>query len=263
MGLGGLRPVLGSLDRSRSASMDSPKSASKSSDTLRLQGELPVKGSQQRPSGGGGSESKMAADLRLGESMMADLRLSESKMADLRLGEPKMADLRLSDSKVADLRLGELKMADLRLSESKMADLRIGESKMADLRLGDISKTTEMRISEPKMADLRLGDISKTTDLRLGESKMADSPDSSVLSSSRRSLLSLDGRGRGSFIKQENKKEEEDEKEVEERLGRLLGLVTSEPPVIRSCNYCTSFCAYNCTLKLKEAKTTSSSDFAS
>jgi hypothetical protein len=173
--------VLGSLDRSRSASMDSPKSASKSSDTLRLHGELPVKGSTQRPSGGGSSESKMA-DLRLGESKMADLRLSESKMADLRLGE------------------------------SKMADLRLGESKMADLRLS--------------------------------ESKMADSPDSSVLSSSRRSLLSLDGRGRGSFIKQENKEkekegeEEEDEKEVEERLGRLLGLVTSEPPVIRSCNYC-------------------------
>jgi hypothetical protein len=149
--------------------MDSPKSASKSSDTLRLHGELPVKG--QRPSGGS-SESKMAADLRL--------------------------------------------------SESKMADLRLNESKMADLRLGDISRTTELRLSE---------------------SKMADSPDSSVLSSSRRSLLSLDGRGRGSFIKQENKEnkkeeeEEEDEKEVEERLGRLLGLVTSEPPVIRSCNY--------------------------
>jgi hypothetical protein len=170
--------------------MDSPKSASKSSDTLRLHGELPVKGSQQRPSGGGGSE---------------------SKMADLRLGEPKMADLRLS------------------------------ESKMADLRLGDISKTTEMGLSESKMADLRLSE-SKMADLRLSESKMADSPDSSVLSSSRRSLLSLDGRRRGSFIKQENKEnkkeeEEEDEKEVEERLGRLLGLVTSEPPVIRSCNY--------------------------
>ncbi len=126
----------------------------------------------------------------------------------------------------------------------------------------------DLRLSESKIADLRLGE-SKMADLRLGESKMADSPDSSVLSSSRRSLLSLDGRGRGSFIKQENKEkekegeDEEDEKEVEERLGRLLGLVTSEPPVIRSCNYFTSFCAYNCKHKLKEVNKTSSSDFAS
>ncbi len=275
--------MLGSLDRSRSASMDSPKSASKSSDTLRLNGELPVKGSKPRPSGGGGSESKMAADLRLGETKMADVRLGESKMADLRLSESKMADLRLSESKsrelrlseskstelrlseskmadlrlseskMADLRLGEPKMADLRLSESKMADLRLSESKMADLRLGE-PKIADLRLSESKMADLRLSE-SKSTELRLSESKMADSPDSSVLSSSRRSLLSLDGRGRGSFIKQENKgnkkkeEDEEDEKKVEERLGRLLGLVTSEPSVIRSCNYCTSFCAYNCTLK--------------
>jgi len=96
---------------------------------------------------------------------------------------------------------------------------------------------SDLRLGESKMADLTMSD-SKMAGLRLSESKMADSPDSSVLSVSRRSL-SLDGKGRGSFLKQENERkeeegeDEEDEKEVEERLGRLLGLVNSGPPVIR------------------------------
>ena len=99
--------------------------------------------------------------------------------------------------------------------------------KNASKSSSDAQRRTDLRPSEFKMADLRLSESSNMA---------ADSPDSSVLSVSRRSL-SLDGKSRGSFVKQEMKKkkeeeeeEEEDEKEVEDRLGRLLGLV-KEPPV--------------------------------
>ena len=83
-------------------------------------------------------------------------------------------------------------------------------------------------------------------DFRMKDSSMDDN--SSVLSAagSRRSLLSLDGSSRGSFLKQpigkseagkseagKSEDEEEDERAVEDRLGRLLGL-TTEPAAIQA-----------------------------
>ena len=94
---------------------------------------------------------------------------------------------------------------------------------------------TERPTGEYKMA----GQGSR--DFRMKDSSMDDN--SSVLSAagSRRSLLSLDGSSRGSFLKQpigkseagKSEDEEEDERAVEDRLGRLLGL-TTEPAAIQA-----------------------------
>ncbi len=108
-------------------------------------------------------------------------------------------------------------------------------------------RTSDLPLSEAKMSEVRLNG-SKAAGLRLTESQAGDSPDSSILSVSRRSLT-LGGKS-NSFLKQQVKnaddddgeeEEKENEKEVEERLGRLLGLATTTPTAVRYSSYTVSW----------------------